>query len=489
MGMRRGERGLGGSVKLYTGLAVVVFYIILGTCSMFLSYRGPLQSLWQAEALAPPEWTAILSPVRPPPTIEASLGNWALARGPGDLVSIEVSEAGGALVKIAGRPGSGLALATMDEIYYPYAPAKTMFIGYNISIKSQGAGYSMALYIVSSSLEGKKRTIQYSGERLEIEAGRYTFFRASESPGAPVERLYTSTIRLPSPIMNRAQEQDLPLFVNPVKEILLEPGTRLRIEFKINYTCSEVFEACGPLQIYIRPVEIKILGLVHGIMGTDSRGSDILAQFIEGARVANVLGLAAAGTAVIIGILVGSLAGLRGGRALDHVLTFATDTVFLMPAIPLIMIAITAFGRSLSVLYALMVLVSWPGMARLSRSWVMALRAEPHVEAAAAMGAGELWIFRKHVLSRLAPLAAYGLASSVPSVIATEVLIQLIGFGDPNLPSWGKMLNEAYNEGALINGAWWWLLAPIAGISSYMAGFVLIGLAMEERFNPRLSRT
>lgn len=465
------------SLKLYIGLSIIFFYALLGTYSMFAGYTGSLQASWEADALAMPFWAAYLLDPSTPPTIEKRFSEWMVVGG---NASYSIDDLNTSRV-IFRKPGY-LAIVS-DALEYKYKPARAMIIYYNIKVSTKDSvRYSITVSIVNDNTTGKR--ILYRGSQSYIEVGRYSVLRVEETIHGG-SRVYEASIRLPYSYLNRIQEEPLPIEVNPVSEILLSQGSRIRWNINISYSCMD--GECGDLEILLGSFSIKILGLAYGIMGTDHRGSDIWRQFIEGARVANIFGLSAAAITVAIAISIGSIAGFRAGRLSDQLLTFLTDAIFFLPAVPLIMISTALLGRSMPVLYGIIILVSWPGLARLTRSWAMAIRSEPYVEASVALGASRLWILRRHIIPRLAPLAGYGMVSLVPGVISTEILIQFIGFGDPNIPSWGRMLNEAFNEGALINGAWWWLFAPIAGITSYMAGFALIGMYIEERVNPRLA--
>ncbi len=480
-----GEKSYRWGLKLYIGVAIVLFYAVLGTFSMIAGYRSLFESQWEADALAAPMWAALILDPGTPPNIEARLGNWLAVQNTYNGSSMTITSLGGGAVNVTLKTPGSIALAS-ERLEYPYKPAKTMMISYDLKVFSEGsARYQIQLYLVSEKLLGKEKVIVQGSVRERVQAGKYLLLKVDDKIAPESSKEYLSSLRLPYPYLNRIQDPPIPIFVNPVNELLLEPGTRLWFLLNISYDCP-LGSRCGSISISISPAYIKILGLAYGLMGTDGKGADIWRQFIEGARVANFFGLTASVLTVAIAVVVGSVAGLRAGRISDQLLTLTIDTLFFIPAVPLIMIAVALLGRSMPVIYGIIVLVSWPSLARLVRSWAIAVRSEPYVESAVALGAGKLWILRRHIIPRLSPLAIYGLVSLVPGVIATEVLVQFIGFGDPSIPSWGKMLNEAYNEGALISGAWWWLFAPIVGISTYMAGFVLIGMALEERLNPRL---
>ncbi|MEM4692831.1 MAG: ABC transporter permease subunit, partial [Sulfolobales archaeon] len=116
------------------------------------------------------------------------------------------------------------------------------------------------------------------------------------------------------------------------------------------------------------------------------------------------------------------------------------------------------------------------------------LRSSLYVESAKALGASEWRIMIKHIAPQLVPYLVYRIVMAVPGVVFFEAGIQLLGFGDPEAPTWGRMINEAYYQGAFLMNAWWWIIPPIAGLIMLAAGFVLFGMALDEIVNPRLRR-
>jgi len=133
-------------------------------------------------------------------------------------------------------------------------------------------------------------------------------------------------------------------------------------------------------------------------------------------------------------------------------------------------------------------ILSWMGVARQMRAWVLSLRERPFVEAAVAAGGSSSYIAFRVITPQLIPVVAYYLAMRVPAAVFLEAGLSLIGFGDPYFPSWGKILNEAYNFGGFSKLAWWWIAPPITAILLLALGFVLVGYTLEEVFHPRLRR-
>lgn len=171
---------------------------------------------------------------------------------------------------------------------------------------------------------------------------------------------------------------------------------------------------------------------------------------------------------------------------MDQLLMFFTDTVLQTPTLPIILLVILVFGRNLYLIIAILALMSWPSLARQMRAWVLSLKERAFVEAARAIGASDLYIMFRVIAPQTVPLIAYVFILGVPSAVFIEIGLSLIGFGDPFLPSWGKMINEAFYGGAYTKLAWWWVAPPIAAILLLALCFVLIGFTLEETIQPTL---
>ncbi len=489
------------SRKGRAGLAIILFYVVLGTIGPMTTPYDPIASMNVADILAVPEWYAAITDPDLPRNIEKTFTKWKVVDtniDEGVDFGYEAAD-GNLIVEFRGKGVGTVVFESEEYIDYPYNPAKSMLVSYNYTVYNLSTGkvwYKVVIYVKNLDLYGKNATITQGGETYIIPMGFYIVedFPGFQ-PGAVFE--YSDQLgsrgvskRLPYYIEHPKQPYELPEFVNPVNELLLAKDTRVVIGINITYYCNpnDFIVVCSGdgLRFEFDPVNVYIYGLAYGLFGTTYLGADVWTQFVYGARVAIIFGISVALAIAAIGVVVGMVAGYYGGRKIDHILTYFIDVVYFIPALPLILAAGIVFGRSIFVIFIVLTLLSWPGSARLIRSWTLALRNETYVEVARSLGASTSRILFKHIFPQLTPLMVYFIVLDVPAAIFTEAAIQLIGFGDPGFPSWGKMLNEAFYGGAILSGAWWWLILPIAGIVTIALGFALIGLALDEIVNPRL---
>lgn len=220
-------------------------------------------------------------------------------------------------------------------------------------------------------------------------------------------------------------------------------------------------------------------------LGTNDIGQDILSEFIHGARISLIVGLTAPFVASVIGTLLGLVAGYLGG-AVDEVIAGAIDVMLALPSLPLIIILAAYLGPSLNNIILVLAFFGWSGFARIVRAQVLSLRERPYVEAARAVGAGGFRIMVRHILPHVVPLVIANVVLSATSAILTEAGLSFLGLGDPTVKSWGQILRRAQVGHAFHQGLWLWVFVPGFGIALLGAGFTLLGIAIEERVNPRL---
>lgn len=223
-------------------------------------------------------------------------------------------------------------------------------------------------------------------------------------------------------------------------------------------------------------------------LGTNDVGQDILSELIVGARVSLLIGFSAAAGAILIGTLVGLVAGYAGGRV-DGLLMRLVDVVLVLPFIPLMIVVAAYVGASAGNLIAAIMLVIWARPARVVRSGVLALREVAYVEGARALGAGDFHILFRHILPGVLPISVSQFILAASGSILIEASLSFLGLGDPVRKSWGTILYYAQIRGAFLNGSWpWWVVPPGLMITLAVLGFALTGRALEGYLFPRLRK-
>jgi peptide/nickel transport system permease protein len=129
---------------------------------------------------------------------------------------------------------------------------------------------------------------------------------------------------------------------------------------------------------------------------------------------------------------------------------------------------------------------SWTGTARLVRAQTLAVEARPFIERARALGATDAQLMTRQVLPNVMPLILVSSTLTVASAILAEATLTFLGLGDPTAVSWGSLINNAFMQGAVTAGAWWYLLPPGLAILVIVLGFTLVGRAVEHLLNARV---
>lgn len=219
-------------------------------------------------------------------------------------------------------------------------------------------------------------------------------------------------------------------------------------------------------------------------LGTTLMGRDIASQMLHGAWPAFMVGgMTAIGT-VLIGLNIGLIAGYFGGRT-DAVLMRITDIFLGLPFLPFIIVVLAMSGRSIWTIIFAMTIVMWRSTARVIRAQVLSLREMPFVDAARTTGASDWAILYREIAPNVLPLALVSTAFALAWAIITEASIGFLGFGDPNVISWGSILYDAYASQVMYRAPWW-VLPPGIAIMVLVSAVYFIGRAYEQVINPRL---
>lgn len=221
------------------------------------------------------------------------------------------------------------------------------------------------------------------------------------------------------------------------------------------------------------------------VLGTDPAGRSVLLLVIWGSRTSLAIGLMATAITMVLGAGIGLYAGHyqgRVGRFLMHV----TDWFIALPSLPLAIALAAVLGQGAASITIAIGVTSWTGTARLVRAQTLAVEARPFIERAKALGASDTQLMRRQVLPNVMPLILVSSTLTVAGAILSEATLTFLGLGDPTAVSWGSLINNAFMQGAVTAGAWWYLIPPGIAILVIVLGFTLVGRAIEHVLNARV---
>jgi peptide/nickel transport system permease protein len=219
--------------------------------------------------------------------------------------------------------------------------------------------------------------------------------------------------------------------------------------------------------------------------GGDKWGRDVLAKTIKGGEASIFVGFAAALLAVLLGTVLGALAGYFGGRVND-LLEWFYNVFTSIPYILLILAFAAVLGKGLTTVIMILGITGWTGIYRLVRAEYLKHAARDYVRAAEAIGASDARRMFIHILPNISHVILIQLSQYVVQFIKAEVILSFLGFGVPvEMVSWGTMLAEAQNE--LVIGKWWQLTAAGAAMAVLVTAFSLLTDALRDALDPKLN--
>jgi peptide/nickel transport system permease protein len=223
----------------------------------------------------------------------------------------------------------------------------------------------------------------------------------------------------------------------------------------------------------------------HHLFGTDELGRDIFSRIIHGARYALLIGVAVVLIEAAIGVALGTMAGYFGGW-LDTLLMRLVDIMLAIPTLVLALAIAGALGGGLWNMILAIGVTGWREFARLIRGHVLMLRSSPYIEAARALGAGNLRIMARHVLPNALGTVIVYTTLEMPGALLWAASLSFLGLGaQPPTPEWGAMISEGRG---FIGQAWWLSTFPGFAIMMTVLGFNFLGDGLRDLLDPRTSR-
>jgi peptide/nickel transport system permease protein len=232
--------------------------------------------------------------------------------------------------------------------------------------------------------------------------------------------------------------------------------------------------------------EFVFQGKLFGLAGTDRYRRDLMLPILYGTPIALAFGLLAAlGTSLLTMII--AAIGTWYGKWVDELIQRITEINLVLPFLAILIMVGTFYSRSIWLMLGVTILLSiFSGSIKTYRSIFLQSKESSYIEAARAYGASNTRIIFSYLIPRMIPLLIPALVSSVPSFVFLEASLAVLGLGDPVLPTWGKVINDAFEDGALYQGRYYWVLEPAILLMITGLGFALLGFALDRIFNPRL---
>jgi len=259
-----------------------------------------------------------------------------------------------------------------------------------------------------------------------------------------------------------------------------ETGDLIKGQYQLLIT-GATFEAESDINI-----EFVFHGQVFGLAGTDHARRDLVLPLLWGAPVALAFGLIASLGTSVLTMIIAALGTWYGGWV-DELIQRITEINLVLPFLSILIMIGTFYSRSIWVILGATILLSiFTGAIKGYRSIFVQVKESMYIEAARAYGASSPRIVFLYLIPRMIPLLIPGLVSAVPAFVFLEASLAVLGLGDPVLPTWGKIIENANSNGALYRGYYYWILEPATLLMITGLGFAMLGFALDRIFNPKL---
>jgi len=279
-------------------------------------------------------------------------------------------------------------------------------------------------------------------------------------------------------IVNKPQNRALRRFLN----------NRLAVIGLIIFTIILLATIFAPIICKYSPQRIDMLNRLlppssEHIFGTDKIGRDVFARILYGGRVSIFVGVGSALGAAIIGVLIGSYAGYKGGL-IDKIFMRISEIMMSFPQIVLVLLIVSIVGQSLWNLIVIFILTGWGSIYRMTRAKILSIREEEYVLALKAFGLNDIIICYKHMLPNALGPVLINITLSTAMFILQEAALSFLGLGVPlNISTWGNILNVAQDISVLREN--WWIWLPTGSvISIFVLSVNFIGDGLRDSLDP-----
>ncbi|WP_348728521.1 ABC transporter permease [uncultured Mycolicibacterium sp.] len=233
------------------------------------------------------------------------------------------------------------------------------------------------------------------------------------------------------------------------------------------------------------PNALQAPSLTHWL-GTDELGRDVLSRVLVAVQASMRIAVTSVALALVVGVAIGLLAGYRGGW-LDTVLMRVVDVMFAFPVLLLALAVVAILGPGVTTTILAIGIVYTPIFARVARASTLGVRTEPYVRMSQAMGTGDGYILRRHILPNISGPLIVQTSLSLAFAILSEAALSFLGLGiQPPQPSLGRMI---FDSQGFVTMAWWMAVFPGAAIFMIVLAFNLFGDGLRDVLDPKQRTT
>ncbi len=364
--------------------------------------------------------------------------------------------------------------------YYVERPDGSRVVFYNSTLQT---GSETILY-GSKTINGNKTLLLPLGLR-KVSSSSIIYQYMMNS----LQRIYGNTTEITPSRLNELLFGKIIHSGNKSKIIPMEGAYKIVIS--ISFIPEKGFNPSSnkSASVELTSFQWKMMPNCYGLFGTDNSARPVGFGLLLGVPYAFYIGFTVTFISTFIGAIYGTIAGywkdIRG-EALMRI----ADIVNSLPFLPILIVLSFVFKQAinLTILAGLMIALFWAGPVIIVRSMSLQISEQLYIEAAKASGVGTSRIVFRHIFPQILPYTIAISVLSIPGIIVTEAGLSLLGFGDPTAPTWGKMLQNAYDSQAIINGWWWTYLFPGLALVVFSATFLLIGRAIEPIVSPKMQK-